>query len=362
MQEIPKLTEEDSIKDENKSKNKLRPKDLEIAVELVKDFTEQQYFDAILYTYLGFKDHSSYLIGDDSGKVKVIDKANLIHSGELPGGKKWIRDIIYSRYLNCYFLASRDMIYRKDIDDRTAYAYIDINCGHRGGSFLRYSELNKRLIVAKDCQNISVINPKTKKLEVEMKIDIHDEIEDFRVFGKKENRVIALTKEKGYVLLYSLYHKHSRGLVGHYQISLTEERSEILVSVSVCQKNRYVLVEIGSDQDPSYVCSRVMIFKLSRNTLTKMGMVDSYKQKIGWKYGLECFGHVGRHLLWVGLSWNLDGPAQVYVYNKAIGELRELEEKRVLHQQKNSFKLHRSGNKFYYSGRYPKLMSLRVSF
>ena len=83
--------------------------------------------------------------------------------------------------------------------------------------------------------------------------------------------------------------------------------------------------------------------------------------KSGQKLALECFRYLGRHIVWVGLSSNPNGYVQVYHYNTDTDEFKELVHLSVRHMELNPTKLHLLKNKFYYTGEFGKVMSLKCS-
>ena len=356
---------DDLIKDhlgggEEKDVNKeLRLEDLKIAVERVRDWKgEDNIGDRV--THIAMKNHNSYLVGTYGSGLQVVESGEQVYSGELPIDDNFLRDIVYVPLVKSYFIASRYKPYRKAINDKPPSLYMDVLCGSRYGAYLRYSEINQKLIINKDRKNISVINPKTKKIDIEVKKIVGKDVRDFRLFGEKENRVVAVTWD-GYLLLYGLkYAQRSGSLISNQHLELIEERMERPKSIAVCEKNKYVFLEIGQSHNP-FICSRLVILKLSYNTFTKMASIDQFSQKIGEKYAFECFGYAERHILWVGLSRENNGFVQIYSYDTQAGELRELEDKRIKHQECEPYKLHRVREKFYYTGKNGKLLSLSAS-
>ena len=82
-----------------------------------------------------------------------------------------------------------------------------------------------------------------RKIEVELKKGVGYSINDFRLFGEQEDRVIAATRD-GCVIQYSLGNKSKRGVVAHYQEELFKNRKEQgnPIAVAVFEKNHHVLV------------------------------------------------------------------------------------------------------------------------
>ena len=307
-------------------------------------------------TLIALRSHTSYMIGTHRKGLKMIENNRQVYSRKLPGDDKSLYDIVFIPPLDSYFLASEDKLYRKDRDNEPPYLYLELTCGYRPGAYFRYSDLQGKLVINKDGTNIAVINPLTKKLEIEIEKSVGEYIRDFRLLGKKEEKVISVTND-GFVLFYSFDYFKSRGsVIAANQIDLIKERKEMPASVSVCQKNQYALAELGQAKNP-YICSRMLIFKVSGDSLVNIVTIDQQIEQVGEKLSLECLGYVGRHVLWVGLS-DENGFVQVYDFNPQNGDFKELEEKRESHEEKYPFKLHRLDDKFYYTGWRGQLMCL----
>ena len=115
-----------------------------------------------------------------------------------------LSDLVYVIALNFYLLGTDSMLFRKDIGNKPPYPFMKEKCaGNRAVAGLRYSKLHQRIIINKEWKNISVLNPKTRKIEIEITKSVGNEIREFKLFGKNENRVVSIT-EDGHILLYSL--------------------------------------------------------------------------------------------------------------------------------------------------------------
>ena len=306
-------------------------------------------------TLIGMKSPTSFLIGTSwNGLLLLEDKAN-VFSSELPDSAQYIRDIIYTPHLDSYFLAFNDKLYKKDIDDKPPYPFMNVNCGSRYGACLGYSTRHQRLIINKDSETISLLNTETRKLEVEMKKKVGNKIMDFRLLGKDEQRVVSLTGD-GHIILYNLSQPESRGVVSYHRIKLLEKRSEVCRSLAACGEGKTVLVAIGGFGG----CSRMLLFKFVDDNLMNVASIDCLGKGLRSKLALECFGSVDTHILWVGLVKDEGGPAQLYDYDIQTGELKELEDRRVVHHEYYPYKLHLLGDKLYYIGYYGRLMTLGV--
>ena len=86
-----------------------------------------------------------------------------VYSGKL-SGKNYFTDMIYIPHLKCFFLAINHILYRKDLNDKPAYLYMDFRCGWREDACFSYSMLHQRLLVIKEENKISILDPNTRKL------------------------------------------------------------------------------------------------------------------------------------------------------------------------------------------------------
>ena len=336
---------------------------LELSVTKIEDFEEEGIIGG-RQTHITLKGPKSFMIGTDQAGFKLSNENKLIDSGKLPISDNTLRDIVYIPSINSYLLATNFSIYKKEIDKSPIKLFLDIKCGHidRPGSFLRYSRFNQRLIVSQESRSISVINPKTKKIELEFKAILrdYDHIQDLRIFGVHEDRVAVLTVF-GNLILFRLNSKVLRGLETRYEIELVNDttKDEEPVSVTVCDKNRYIGVEIGIYDSP-YICSRMLVFRIEDDHhLALKTSLDLFGEDIGCKYAFDCFGYLGsRFVIWVGLTTELDIIAQVYVYDIKRGVLEELVDKRVPHVEVDPYRFHRIENELYYTGNLAQLMRL----
>ena len=79
-------------------------------------------------TFFAFKNNTSFAIGTSGKGMKTVENNKLIHSGRLPGTSTGpLLDIIYVEHLDWYLLNYNSNVYRKDIDDKPPYLYMDIN-------------------------------------------------------------------------------------------------------------------------------------------------------------------------------------------------------------------------------------------
>ena len=328
-----------------------------LTVEKVKDYQEEGLIGEN-WTYLALKNHSSYMIGTKRKGLKLIENGKLLFCEKLPDR---LIDLIYIEHLDCYFMDYNNKLYKKDINGRPAYLFLDLRCGNNEGWSFIFSRLNKKLIVNKDMKNISVINLESKEIEIEAKKEVGNQIRIFRLFGEAEDRIISATTD-GYIILYKLnFNQKTWSVTSESKVELMKERNECPDSLAVCSKREYVFLEIGRSEYPFY-CSRMAIFKLREDTLIKKACIDQYKREMGAKYAFECLGYFGTQIIWIGLELFHNGVAQVYGYETGTGVFKELQNKRVKHKEDHVVKIHKIGNVFYYGGGLGTIKQLRITF
>ena len=308
-------------------------------------------------TLVGIKNDNSFLIGTYGESLLLKENGKEIFTGKaLYLNWTTLRDIVYIPTNNYYLLSMNTQLYRKDIDNRAPYLYMKLPCGHRVGACLRYSTLNRRLLMAKGYRNLKILNTKTKKIEIDVPLTIGNGIVDFRFFGQNEDRAVSLTFDC-YVTLYNFSSSKNRGVVAYSDLGKIAKRSETAKALAVCDKSQYVLVEIECRDR----CSRMIILRVNGDTMAPTACIDRLAQVVKFKWCLECCGSSGRHIFWAGLSSDQKGGlAQIYVYDTVANELRELEDKRVFHKERSPKRLTRFGGKLYYTGKNAHVMNLEV--
>ena len=337
----------------------LRLEDLRVHVEEMSDHKRVGIIGGGS-TYIAVKDEKSYMIGTWQKGIKVIENCAQVFCDELNHNHERLNDMVYVKPLDSYLLAYNHKLYRKDIDDKPPYLFMDINCDCRIATCFRWSKMNQRLVVNKDHENICVINLRKKQVEIEVKKRIGDRISDFRLFGEDEDMVVAITQD-GHVLLYKFNFKKKVGkVVKTMDLELLNYR-ERGVSLAVCDNGQYILIEIGWIAIPTTsICCKMLLIEFYKDRLIKRANLGRYSHKIGMKDVMEYYGHVGRHVLWVGLSRGEKGLVQVYEYDKGAETLSELELKRTSHEEHGPVKIHKMEDKLYYTGKFGKLMRLSL--
>ena len=324
-----------------------------LVVEKVRDHTEEGIIGGY-FSHVAMKTHNSYLMAtDDKGLVLVKNGAQMF-SGKLQKGDSSLYDVIFLPSQNSYLLISGTKIYHKIADGKPPSLYMSIKCGGRMGACLRYSTIQQRLIINQGGKNMWMINEKTKKVEVKWNHRKDDQIMDFKIFGEEEKKVVSVTY-KGCVRLYCLDNSLKNGFSQH-QIKFENENRESALSLAVCPMNTYIFVETIEN----LISSRTIILKLTGNSFVQVAILDKLSEWVGSLWTLESFKYVGKHVLFIGLPFKKNESAQLFEFNTETNECKELKEKRVIHQEYRPSKLHRLGNKFYYTGFGGKLMRLSL--
>ena len=303
------------------------------------------------------KNHKSYLVGTYNAGIKVIENGTLIYSAELEKSIRALNDAIYiPPPLNCYLLSSNGL-QRKDIDDKPPYFFMDFKHHTVKQIRLRYSLAQQRLVGMEDSTkfSFSVINLTTKEVEFKVEKTVGGYIEDFKLFGDRDRRLVALARQR-YIILFNLDFAQKEGSeITHYQIEKEEWRNEEVNSIAVCEKSDYVFVELGK----GWMSSRILILKLNQNSLEQRGFIDHFSEKNYIVRLIDCFRYVGRHILWFGLP---DSGASVVIYDFDMdtGEIQELKEKKTKLEVNSVIRFCPLENYFYYICMTGKLMRFKI--
>ena len=368
--QAPEVPKEQQAKPKTPKKNKKveqsNLQNLKVKVDKLKNLQKSGIIGEG-WTYIALKSPESYLIGSSMKGLKLHENSKGLYQAKLKGDGFLLNDIIYVKNIDSYFLAWGAGLYRKDIDDKPPYLFVDIDCGWRCGACLRYSDLNNKLFVSKEGTYISVIDIKQKKQVIQVEEERDQDLTDFRIFGEKQDLVVSL-KASGILAVYRFNFKKkgknysiedSPSKESELDMGLIEQRHEVAVALEVGSQNRFFLVEIeGSGQ--TSLSSRMMVAKFEDKKLTKMATLDNFKEKFGNILAFCSLGYFGKNLIWVGLSLEKNGCAKIYCYDTERSELRELKEKRVEHQELYPYRLHKLGQAFYYTGYTGKLMRLSI--
>ena len=141
---------------------------------------------------IGLKNATSYAIGEDIKTLVVVENQTQIRFDRFYGASDWIQAILYIDHLDCYLIQSKTKIYRKDIDSSPPYLFMDIDRRYQAADRLRYSKINKKLILLQGDNNLAVIDLERFRFEMEIITQLSN-IEDFNCLALKKTRSCALT-------------------------------------------------------------------------------------------------------------------------------------------------------------------------
>ena len=335
-------------------------KTVKVKVERIRDHREAGIIGGA-WSFVALKSPTSYLIGSNLKGIKLIENRAEFFSSRLE--KQFLKDICYIKRSNFYVLSFQEKIYRKDVDNKPPYEFLDVSCGQRNGASFRYSSIHHRLVIVKDRANIAVVNTDRKRVENEIKRDnkeCSNIIQDFRLIGKRETGVVYLTFGGCLNLCFFSYDLKKICAQNYFQIELKKERNELPLSLAVCEKKKYLLVELMASN--TFYTSRIVVFVIKSNLLVNEAVLDLHNQQIAYKMAFEFCRYVGkgRDLLWVGLSNELHGVVYLYHYDSEEKVLRELEDARVKHNEFEPFKLVEVAGRLFYTGSKGMLMCLTV--
>ena len=140
--------------------------DLHVSVENAKDLKEE---GEIWWksTNITFKNETSFMVANFHYGIGVIENSRQLYC-KLPEECRDIGDIAYIPSLNSYLIAGRNNIYRKDIDSKPPYIYLGVFYKHYQSPLqntrLEYSDTHNRIIFISNRDQLSLMNPKTKKI------------------------------------------------------------------------------------------------------------------------------------------------------------------------------------------------------
>ena len=93
-------------------------------------------------------------------------------------------------------------------------------------------------------------------------------------------------------------------------------------------------MELGQKRD-DFLMSRLAVLELKEESIVVKASIDKFRLRMGKDLGLEFFCYKGSHALVVGVGRGIHGMAHVFDYNTKTGELRKLNGKEVLHEEKH---------------------------
>ena len=315
--------------------------------------------------HIAVKNENSFLLASESSGFKVAENGLVIYSNKANPPSEKIVDVCYHKKLNCYLSASRTTIYRKDIDSKDPYPCIQITCLNRCYRFFRYCGFHGRVILINSNKGFSVLNARARRVEFEAPSYLEGgktRIKDFELFGKRQDRAVALGWKQSLLLLCNFDFRRKKVL----QVSSTPiqtERNKVFgMSLAVDPKGKYVCVETGrAAQINQNRSSKIFIFKIQTIKLEFLSLVENWRPRMDYREALICYGYFGWKVIFVGLSFCDLGKAHLIVYDEMEKKLEEKREESVEHQTLSPRRILRCGDFLYYVGGTGKVMRLKLS-
>ena len=225
--------------------------------------SEQSKTEAII----ALKNKSSFLISRKKKKFEIIESGIIVYSKDLRNlpedGPFTVSDAIYVAEDNSYYLCLNNKLYRKDIGQNPPVLHMSIEFGSYLGLCFRYSKINKRMILAKDYEDLVILNLKTRKIENSLKKLNEDFLIDFSFIGEDENRIVVLS-DTGYLIFYKYGSSLKESPVElHHKIEVDSAQNEAASCLAICDKGSLVCVELVLfKNDENVIFSRYVILQL----------------------------------------------------------------------------------------------------
>ena len=186
-----------------------------------------------------------------------------------------------------------------------------------------------------------------------------------RFIGKDQRKIVLATVDGCLIIIDFDYRLETGDILTQHWLDLSEDYFQELFSLAVCPKGEYICVEIN-EQENDYrerlVTYGLILLIIVKNNFIRVAFIDEIEGFLRPKMALECHGYQMNHILWIGLSSDKFGTAQIYDYDMDKKEFKELKEKRVTHHELNPIRLSRGvgscGSSWFYTGELGKVMKL----
>ena len=343
--------------------------DLSLELEDLIDHQEREILGGGR-THLAFKNESTYVMATDRYGLKLIANDSEIYSAELPS-PDCLKGLVYAEHPDCFFFTLDGRVYRIDINNQPPFVFLDSIDGENSLNCINYSKTHKKLILTTEHNQLVLMDLVDGRDRVEFVADIGGEnfIQNFKIFGQRENRLITVAST-GDLSLHVIGYKRKKVLSSnHLQIELEEENEESVVpgSLAVSDGNDHIIIELQKATEEFFSCSRTIVLKVTNNgsILAQKAVLVVNDQETPVKDSRACCGCFGSQILWIGVGAQEHGyevSIRVFDYNSETESLKEIEEKSFSHEENVPMEIHRLGDNFYYIGFEGKLMRLKVSY
>ena len=330
----------------------------QVTLTIKKLKSHNRWGGKLIENFLAVKNEDSYMIGNTKKGLKLFEDRVEVFARAWTEGLK-LFDIIYINHQNCYLLCTNEALYRKDIDDKPPYAILTLNYYDWAQIKVRYSQKSKRLITTRDPKKISVVNLARKQREMEVNKPQGGYIIDFRLFGKNDEKIVSITID-GYVYLHILkYDSRKLCACNHLKLELHEKEREQALSIAVCDKGKYALIELDGSNDLG-VTIRLLVVKIDFNQITNTAIFEPGIQHPSSIRALECCGYLREQIVWLALTESDLSVAQIYQYNTITSALAQRQQLRMMNKESFPQRVQRIGNSFFYTGAKGSLMKLTI--
>ena len=211
-----------------------------------------------------------------------------------------VRQIIYASSLNAYFFCFKNHLYRKNIDSRSPRPVARINnydlkydlslgIYRQLESYMKYSETTNRLFICLP-DNILILNLLTSRIEIKIEIGTMLSKRDHKNFVLIESsdeplKILEITNDCTKLAMSQVVRRGEEPLCtcdlpDLYEIYGYPYFDSKKITIRICDKNRYALLEIlpiresddycGSD----YPTARYWIFELRANSIQLKSSVE----------------------------------------------------------------------------------------
>ena len=333
-----------------------------LLVEQMRDHKGENNFTREVLL-IAFKGPGSYLIGNLRQGIKIIENGSEIYSGLIVEGATSLSSIEYIWPLDCYLIACGNNIYRKDIDSKPPYIFLEKGLKYTIPRFVNNSKTILRYLCIVDHENIHLVNTFSRKREISLIKRSAGYLRNLKLFNSRISKLIC-TSDEGRVLAFS-YHSATKRILSRasYKPKLMIRRGETPVKfeLAVCPKAEYIMLALGSDR-AKIKASRVMVLRMKGSVISCEAQLDEWTTNLRLKTALSCYGYLGKVVYFFGMTINESGTIQSYEFDTRSGGFKELTEMRVSHGERFPCRVQQFRNSFYYTGNNLKVMRLSVKF
>ena len=286
--------------------------------------------------------------------LKLIKNSKTLYTKKL-NSKAWVADVAYITHTDCYLLAYKHKIYRKDNNSEDLYLFLDVYPGSRVGACLRYSGQNGRVFVANDSDSVKMIN--FEACSVEKKIRIlglkNEKIFDFKVYQETEtsSKVACLMKDGLIITLQFHFGPKTENHpfeIFRQKLPLSTTQTEQAYSLEVCSASKYGFIELITKDGSNYdIVSRYLIAKIQPKNLEILAEKSLLDASLPPHLALASF-YVGSDLMILALSCEKKSKASLIWYDSERGVVVVDPRKRVWSGESFPVAVCESGRNFYY--------------